>query len=223
MANFKTHKDISIIISVLIAVTFFFIWIVDFSEIFYLVIVWMIAGLLPDLDHSETIQNYILFNIIWTITVSLIFMMLFENYVWYKVFFIMLIAFFFIVYVLRYIYNEIVVHRWMFHSIPTALLFSIVTINIFHSIFWVLFEKSLMIWLFVFIGYILHLVLDEIYSVDLFNVRLKRSFWTALKFYSKKYVLSSVTVYILLFSSMYYLPDSAKIIPLIIDLYENYL
>ena len=35
--------------------------------------------------------------------------------------------------------------------------------------------------LFVSVGYVIHLVLDEIYSVDLTGARVKRSFGTALK------------------------------------------
>ena len=38
--------------------------------------------------------------------------------------------------------------------------------------------------LFVSVGYVMHLVLDEIYSVDLTGARVKRSFGTALKLIS---------------------------------------
>ena len=38
--------------------------------------------------------------------------------------------------------------------------------------------------LFVSVGYVIHLVLDEVYSVDLTGARVKRSFGTALKLIS---------------------------------------
>jgi hypothetical protein len=50
--------------------------------------------------------------------------------------------------------------------------------------FHVLGEIPFMAWLFglfVFLGFVLHLVLDELYSVDFMNTRIKRSFGTALK------------------------------------------
>jgi len=40
--------------------------------------------------------------------------------------------------------------------------------------------------LFIGFGFIVHLLLDEIYSVDLSNKRMKKSFGTALKLYSYK-------------------------------------
>ncbi len=38
--------------------------------------------------------------------------------------------------------------------------------------------------LFIGFGFIVHLILDEVYSVDLMNKRMKKSFGTALKLYS---------------------------------------
>ena len=38
--------------------------------------------------------------------------------------------------------------------------------------------------IFIALGFIVHLILDEVYSVDLFNSRMKKSFGTALKLFS---------------------------------------
>jgi len=47
---------------------------------------------------------------------------------------------------------------------------------------------------FCFIGYLTHLSLDEIYSVDLLNTTIKRSFGTALKPLSMKYKKESMAM-----------------------------
>ena len=45
----------------------------------------------------------------------------------------------------------------------------------------------------VFLGFILHLALDELYSVDLMGRRLKKSWGTAMKFFGKDSVSNIVT------------------------------
>jgi len=45
--------------------------------------------------------------------------------------------------------------------------------------------------LFIGFGFIVHLLLDEVYSVDLSNRRMKKSFGTALKLYSYKNLTAS--------------------------------
>ncbi len=73
-------------------------------------------------------------------------------------------------------------HRGMWHSIPAAGVVAMAT-------YLVCFSPDTGIRLFkawaVFIGFILHLILDEIYSVDLMGRRLKKSWGTALKFFGK--------------------------------------
>lgn len=83
------------------------------------------------------------------------------------------------------------VHRGMFHSIPAVAIVAIVgylvtgcaqmTVRYFHA-------GALAA------GYLSHLVLDEIYSVDLKRVRIKSSFGTALKFWGRS-LWGNVSVY----------------------------
>lgn len=45
-----------------------------------------------------------------------------------------------------------------------------------------------------FVGYLVHLLLDEIYSVDITGRRLKASFGTALKFFDKRYPAAAIAM-----------------------------
>lgn len=77
------------------------------------------------------------------------------------------------------------VHRGMFHSIPAALTFAglaFLLTGCANELYIRYFKAGA-----VFLGYMSHLLLDEIFSVDLSRgrFRLKRSFGTALKFWGR--------------------------------------
>ncbi len=97
-------------------------------------------------------------------------------------------------YLLFYLFTRLTVHRGVFHSILATVFFILLATNIsFH----VLQENALLAWLngiFIGLGFIIHLLLDEIYSVDVANVRLKRSFGTAIKLYNYKSYSASIAM-----------------------------
>ena len=75
-----------------------------------------------------------------------------------------------------------------------ALFFWFLTAVIFHQMLG--FHEGVA-WLaggFVFVGYMTHLILDEIYSVDVYETRIKASFGTALKLYDGKRLGESAVV-----------------------------
>ena len=85
-------------------------------------------------------------------------------------------------------------HRGIWHSILAGLLFWFLTAVIFHRL---LGYHEGVAWLaggFLFIGYLTHLILDEMYSVDVFDTRIKSSFGTAMKLYDAKRPAKSAAV-----------------------------
>jgi hypothetical protein len=82
------------------------------------------------------------------------------------------------------IFKRYTVHRGMWHSVPAAAIAGMAT-------FLVCFSPELGIRLFkawaVVIGFLSHLMLDELYSVDLSGktIRIKKSFGTAMKFWRR--------------------------------------
>ena len=80
-------------------------------------------------------------------------------------------------------------HRGIFHSQMAGLFFAALTAVICDRVFG---ESAALAWLtglFVFIGFLIHLILDEIYAVK--GGKVKRSFGSALKMVDKKSPLSS--------------------------------
>ncbi len=93
-------------------------------------------------------------------------------------------------YGLGYVLRRISVHRGMFHSIPAMLIAGLVVYLEYHGDI----RTRMLLAAGVMIGFLSHLILDEIYSVDFNGVRLKlnSAAGSALKFFSPSWVASSV-------------------------------
>ncbi len=110
----------------------------------------------------------------------------------YSLILIILSVFAFVRYILFFLFKSLTVHRGVFHSLLAAVFFAFLTTCI---CYYFLKQNALSSWLggfFVCIGFILHLLLDELYSVDLSNVTIKRSFGSALKIYGYQSIFSSI-------------------------------
>lgn len=87
--------------------------------------------------------------------------------------------------------NKVTVHRGMFHSIPAAMIAG--------QLGFLLMSGPIELRLFkafgVFLGFMSHLILDEIFSIDLQGRRIKKSFGTALKMFDRKHSGTTLAVY----------------------------
>jgi len=92
------------------------------------------------------------------------------------------------------IFHRLSVHRGNWHSLLAGLLVAALTAIVFKYVFG---RHEGVAWLaggFMFIGYLVHLILDEIYAVDITGRRLKNSFGTALKFIDTRYPSAAVAM-----------------------------
>ena len=92
------------------------------------------------------------------------------------------------------ILKRLTVHRGMWHSIPAAIVAGLVTSFLCDCP--ELFERLLKV-IAVVLGYMTHLVLDEIYSFEAFRgrFRIKKSLGTALKVWNPNSLWSNISVY----------------------------
>ena len=95
----------------------------------------------------------------------------------------------------------------VFHSIPASALFGFSTTAVAYHGFSLDPFTAWMAGAFISFGYLIHLLLDEIYSVNLAGVRLKRSFGTALKLFSWRYWGASILLYLSTLFAFYLAPD----------------
>lgn len=97
-------------------------------------------------------------------------------------------------YGLHSIFHRISVHRGIWHSILAAVFVSVATAVVFRNL---LGKPEGVSWLaaaFMFVGYVTHLTLDEVYSVDVMDTRVKSSFGTALKFFDRRHLGASLAM-----------------------------
>jgi membrane-bound metal-dependent hydrolase YbcI (DUF457 family) len=109
------------------------------------------------------------------------------------------------------LFEAATVHRGIFHSIITGLFISLIIINTSYYLGNQSAKHSWMIGIFLLFGYIVHLLLDEVYSVDINNNLVKRSFGTALKLFDYKNLAISTIMIIATLIGFYAAPKSTEI------------
>ena len=184
MANFATHLNVAAFVSGSVAVLFHYNGLCSKEEAFLCFFAGSIGGILPDIDHDKStpvrIMEFFFSNLIAFLVISKYigkFPVLNLVLIWLLSYLATSVLFVF--------FKKITKHRGMIHSVPAALLAWFLTSILSYYYFNFDIEKSYLVGFFVFLGYITHLVLDEIFSVDLLGNRIKKSFGSALKICSK--------------------------------------
>ena len=206
MANFKTHLNGAFAVSGILGLVSYKAGLVNSQDFLICVALGTIGGLLPDIDsdHSTPIKLgfdaaslVIAFALVihWRSQLSLLALIV----LWISAYAIMR-------YGLFSVFKKLTVHRGIIHSVPYMALIALILVC---SNFYLLNTSSILSWIygmFLFIGALVHLSLDEAYSVDLSNRRLKRSSGTAMKFYQHKQWMYYVGLYVLLTIAIFVAP-----------------
>lgn len=164
------------------------------QQIISLALAGALGSVLPDIDLQKSRSSRIIF---FFLALFLAFCVLFSFVAQYSILemWILWVSIFLGVrYFGQLAFHKLAVHRGIFHSVPAGLFFGFFTAIVFHNVFG---DKAAVAWLggaFMFFGYIVHLVLDEIYSVDFDNNRIKKSFGTALKLFDFRHVGASIAM-----------------------------
>jgi len=184
MANFKTHLFIASAAgagATLVAVN---VHLIANADMPWLIFLSTLGGLLPDIDASNSRPVKLLFNVLALMGVVAVLHAYKYSYAPYPLALITAGTYLSIRYGMFALFNGLTVHRGVFHSILAALFFALLmTCTSYHFLHW----DVLHAWLngiFIAIGFLVHLLLDELYSVDLANTKMKNSFGTALKLFS---------------------------------------
>ena len=158
-----------------------------------------IGGVAPDIDLKYSWPSKILFSVLGTV-VALI--MVFTHLADYTVTELILgaIGFFLLVrFPIWALFHQFTVHRGALHSIAACFMFAIATAAASNHFLSLAPANSWLLACFMFGGCIIHLLLDELYSVDFMGARIKRSFGSALKLIDSQRILASCVV---LFTSL---------------------
>ncbi|MEB4591472.1 metal-dependent hydrolase [Candidatus Thiothrix sp. Deng01] len=208
MANFSTHITVAAAGAGLLSVLFLQVGLAGPREAMLLALLGTIGGILPDIDLEHAYPSRIMFSLFGIIAAFLLVFARKSELSIVELWGMGLVAFAVIRFPVWMIFNQYTVHRGSIHSLVAALLFMFLTAAFAYH---VMGEKPFMAWLFglfVFLGFVLHLLLDELYSVDFMNSKIKKSFGTALKILDWKKREKSTALVVATILAWAVVPDS---------------
>ena len=181
MADFKTHTLGAALVSGVAATAMVMIGNNSLGAILGYFALGVVGGLLPDVDSDHSIPIRIAYNVISVFGALLVVFHLGEQYSLAELVILGVVTGLLIRYGVFSVFARFTVHRGLFHSIPAAIAAGLLTAWLASQLFAATPLTAWVCAVFVCGGCIVHLILDEMYSVNLLGMRIKRSFGTALK------------------------------------------
>ncbi|MBT3356169.1 hypothetical protein HN784_02775 [bacterium] len=202
MANFKTHISWGVIlgISFIVACMIYSVSL-GFEMIAWIFLATLLGSFSPDLDVDEGIPFKIVFGLLAMSLSGYGFFYLFQQEDPEMKFLIgfPIAIFVAIRFVAGYIFMQLTHHRGIFHSLPAALVFGLLAMWVL-KVLKVDNQSNFLISSAIFVGYIGHLTLDEIYSsisFDNLRFRSKKSLGSAMKLYSSSQIATFLIYFML--------------------------
>ncbi|MGI9477052.1 MAG: metal-dependent hydrolase [Hyphomicrobiaceae bacterium] len=194
MANFATHIGVGTIVSGALATITLAADVIAPENLVAVTLAGVLGSVLPDIDLKDSRASRAMFS---GLAVFFSFCVLFMNAGQYSIAELWLLwlgSFLLVRYAAEALFHRFSYHRGIWHSIVAGLFWWFLTAVVFY---YVLGRHEGVAWLaggFMFIGYLTHLLLDEIYSVNLLGQRLKRSFGSAMKLFDDRKPGESATI-----------------------------
>ncbi len=191
MANFTTHIAIGTVVSGALATLTLAADVVAPENLVAVTLAGVLGSVLPDIDLKESRPSRAMFA---GLAIFFSFAVLFNAATKFSIaelWILWLGTLVAVRYGLHTLFHRVSVHRGIWHSILAAVFSAVATAIVFNR---VLGKPEGVAWLagaFMFAGFITHLTLDEIYSVDVMDTRIKSSFGTALKLFDRRHIAAS--------------------------------
>lgn len=192
MANFTTHIAVGTVVSGALATLTLAADVVAPENLIAVTMAGVLGSVLPDIDLKDSRPSRAMFS---GLGIFFSFAVLFSFATQYSVaelWILWLGTLALVRYGLHAAFHNLSTHRGIWHSILAAVFSAGATAVVFY---YVLDRHEGVAWLaaaFMFIGYLVHLTLDELYSVDVMDTRVKASFGTALKLFDRRYPYASL-------------------------------
>jgi Ca2+/Na+ antiporter len=194
MANFTTHIAVGTLVSGALATLVLAADIVAPENLVAVTVAGVLGSVMPDIDLEESRPSRALFAGLAAFFSFATLFLLVEHLSIAELWLMALFVFLFVRYVTHAIFHRMSYHRGIYHSLVAAVFFALATAVIYRS---VLGRHEGVAWLaaaFMLAGYLVHLTLDEMYSVDVMDTRIKSSFGTALKPFDFKHPGHSIAM-----------------------------
>ena len=194
MANFTTHIGAGTVVAGALATLTLAADVIAPENLVAVTLAGVLGSVLPDIDLKDSRPSRAMFA---GLAIFFSFAVLFNLAMKYSIAELWIVWLGTLVgvrYGLHKIFHKISVHRGIWHSLLAGAFCSITTAIVFYRL---LGKPEGVAWLaggFMMIGYLTHLVLDEMYSVDVMDTRIKASFGTAVKLFDSRYPLASLAM-----------------------------
>lgn len=209
MADFKTHLMGAALVSGAFATAVAMTGTHSQSAVIGYFTLGVAGGLMPDIDSESSIPIRIAYRVISALVAMMLVFHFASSYSFVELIILATASYLLMRHVIFSLFLRYTVHRGLVHSIPSAAICALLTIMVAVHFFD---ASNLNAWfcgLFMFIGFIVHLTLDEMYSVDLLGRRFKRSFGSALTFTDQKNIPATVALYVALLALFMVAPAAA--------------
>lgn len=208
MATFGVHVSVGISASGLAATSLMLAGLASPREMLIYLALGSVGSLLPDLDADNSTPVRVGFSLV---SIGIAFAVLFQLAHLFpsvaELALIWLVTYLSCRWLVFALFSYLTIHRGIFHSVPAAALCGLLTTA---GAWRFAGQAPVQAWLagaFVTFGYLVHLLLDEVYSVNLFGLRVRRSLGSAFKFWSRPSPLASILVYAACAGAFLFTPD----------------
>jgi hypothetical protein len=188
MANFPTHIGVGTVVAGAMATVTLATDVLAPKDVVAVTLAGVLGSVLPDIDLKDSRPSRAMFG---GLAIFFSFAVLFSVESQYSVA-EMLILWLGTLILVRFVagslFHRFSYHRGIWHSLLAAAFSGLLTAAVFYRL---LGRDESVAWMaaaFMVVGFLTHLVLDEVYSVDVMDTRIKASFGTALKFVDSKHM-----------------------------------
>ncbi len=197
MANFAGHITTSAVLGVAVGAVGSLQFHYDWGPVFLAAGLTTVGGMLPDLDSDSGIPVREMFGLAGVVVPILLLPRLnAQGFTIEQLLVILGAAYMLVRYAVAELFKRITVHRGMFHSIPAMLIAGLSIYLLYHTN-----NQQMRLYFAVgtMVGFLSHLVLDEVFAVDLMGVvpTLNQFAGSALKLTSKSLLATALTYFIL--------------------------
>jgi hypothetical protein len=181
MADFKTHVTVAAILSAPMAASAFILGYANMNDAILYALAGTLGGLLPDIDADDSAAIRLIFRLFGALVAGLAIAFSMDKLLHWQVLALAIVSYLVVRFPIQWIFEQFTVHRGTLHSVLANSMFAALAVPTAYHLFALEAKTAWGIGGFIFLGATIHLVLDELYSIELSGMRIKRSFGTAMK------------------------------------------
>lgn len=216
MADFKTHLSATSPIIGLTTTSLLVTGLAHPHEVLLYFIMGGMGGILPDIDADNSVPIELAFNLLSPVIAFLV-VFTQKGASVAELFLIWLTVFLMVRYSVFYLFTRFTVHRGLIHSIPAGILFWFLCTILLYRVFHFSNFVAWMAGFFIFFGMMIHLIIDELSSIVLSEMRFKKSVGTALKLGDLRDPRATAVLYVTIIGLFFLTPDPDPVLSALLD------